>query len=671
VILVTTKKGRKGQPVVNYRLNVGRHTAIGLPDLITNSAEYMTLFNAAAKRSGLDSAATWYRQEEIDAYRNATDRNQFPNFDAIDYYFKPALVHNHNISVSGGGDRSTFNLSLGYLDQDAFFKQYKFKRYNALLNYSNQISDKVTVGTIMNLTYKDRQEPPVTSQFMALTVYATGPLYGPYLPDGSGRVASRAYNREGRNRNVSEYYIMGDQYTKEYNANAQAYVDVKLLKGLTWSSKVAVNYSDEFFKMHQVPYQAYLTQEKDPNTGDYRMVTFGPDILGVTDQYAKSITPTVYSTLNYNTTIADNHDISALAGYEQLSFRTQALRVRRQNSATPSIDELGAYSPGVQFVNVGHPRLPGLPSPQEWAMRSLFGRVNYSYKGKYLLEGNVRYDGTSKVSPDYRWGVFPSVSAGWLISRENFFSNSLSKINHLKLRASYGTLGNQDIGTYLYQNTLDISGGYPFGNTAFTQGAVVNSFRDQSIQWESTRIFDLGLDLNAWNGLLGINFDWFRKTTFDILAAQPIPLSTGLNAPTFNNGKMRNQGIELELTHQNRIGEVTYGVNALLSAYKNKVLEIIVPSKGSTIRDVGYPYDAHFLYLWDGIFQQSDIGDSKVPKHASNPNPKPGDLKMKDVDGDGDVDPDDRVVVDGVYPDYSYSFGLNVGYKGFNLNAFF
>jgi TonB-linked SusC/RagA family outer membrane protein len=673
VILVTTKKGKKGQTQVSYRLNVGRHTAIGLPDLITNSDEYMSLYNAAAKRSGLDSATVWYPQEEIEKYRNATDRNLYPNFDAIDYYFKPSMVHNHNISVSGGSDKSTFNLSLGYLNQDAFFKQYKFKRYNTLLNYSNQLSDKVTVGTILNLTYKDRQEPPVTSQFMALTVYATGPLYGPYLPDGSGRVASKAYNREGRNRNVSEYYLMGDQYTKEYNVNAQAYMDVKLLKGLTWSSKVAVNYMDEFFKMHQVPYQAYLTQEKDPATGDYRMVTFGPDILGVTDQYTKAITPTVYSTLNYNTTIADDHSISALAGYEQLYYKIQTLRARRQNSAAPAIDELSGYASSPEFVNFfpGHPRLPGLPSPSEWAMRSLFGRVNYAYKGKYLLEGNLRYDGTSKVSPGYRWGVFPSVSAGWLISRENFFRDKLSKINHLKLRASYGTLGNQDIGTYLYQNTLDISGGYPFGNTAFTQGAVVNTFRDQSIQWESTRITDIGLDLNAWNGLLGINFDWFRKTTFDILAAQPIPISLGLNAPTFNNGKMRNQGIELELTHQNRIGEVTYGVNALVSTVRNKVLEITVPSKGSTIRDVGVPYDAHYLYIWDGIFQQSDIGDSKVPKHAQNPNPKPGDLKMKDVDGDGDVDADDRVVVDGVYPDYTYSFGLNVGYKGFNLNAFF
>jgi TonB-linked SusC/RagA family outer membrane protein len=673
VILVTTKKGRQGQTIVSYRLNIGSHKAIGLPDLITNSADYMQMYNAAAQRSGL-SPTTYYPQAEIDKYRNATDLNQYPNFDAIDYYFQPALVSNHNLSVSGGTDRNTFNLSLSYLDQDAYFKQYSFKRYNGLLSYTTKLSDKVTLGTTLNMTYKNRQEPPVTSQFMALTVYATGPLYGPFLPDGSGRVVTRAYNYEGRNRNVSEYYLMGDQYTKEYNINGQAYLDVKVLKNLTWSSKVAVNYVDEFFKMHQVPYNTYLLQERDATTGDYRLFNpFGPDILGVTDQYSKAITPTLYSTLNYNTTISKDHDINALLGYEQLYFKFQTLRARRQNAAVPSIDEISGYSSASEFVNYfpGHPRLPALPDPTEWAMRSVFGRVNYSYKGKYLLEGNLRYDGTSKVSPDYRWGLFPSVSAGWLISEEDFIRDKFNWVNYLKFRASYGTLGNQDIGTYLYQNTINTGGSYPFGNVTPIPAAVVNSFKDQSIQWESTSITDFGLDFTAWNGLLGLTFDWFKKISYDVLATQPIPLSLGLDAPTFNNGKIQNKGIELEVTHQNRIGAFTYGLNGMVSTARNEVLEIKVPSRGSTIRDVGYPWDAHFLYIWDGIFQPGDIGNTRVPRHSANPNPKAGDLKMMDVTGDGVVDANDRVVVNGAYPDYVYSFGLNAGYKGFNLTAMF
>lgn len=675
VVLVTTKKGKRGQTTTGYRFNIGRHSAIGLPDLITNSAEYMELFNQAATRSGL-APTNMFPQVEIDKYKNATDRNLYPNFDAIDYYFKPAMVQNHNVSVSGGGEKNTFNLSLSYLDQKTYFDQYDFNRYNALLNYTNQISDAVTVGTSMNLAYINRQEPPFSSQFMTLSVLATGPLYGPYLPDGSGRAASKAYAFEGRNRNVSEYPLMGSQYTKGYNLNAQAFVDVKLLKGLTWSTKFAVFYTDEFFKMHQVPYQAYLTQEKDPATGDYKLNTFGPDILGVTDQYTKIITPTVYSTLNYNTTIGDDHSISALAGYEQVYNRYQSLRARRINSVAPALDELAAYSPtgeAVYFFSFpsNHPRLPSISLPTEWALRSMFGRVAYAYKGKYLLEGNLRYDGTSKVSPDYRFGLFPSVSAGWVVSKEKFFNDKLPFIHAFKVRGSYGVLGNQDIDAYAYQNTLDINVSYPFDNTTLQQGAVVNSFKDQSIQWETTSMLDFGFDFTGWNGLLGVTFDWFHKTTDDILASQPVPQSLGLNAPTFNTGKLRNQGFELELNHQNQIGDVTYGVTAQIATVKNKVLEIKVPNKGSTIRDVNLPYDAHYLYVWDGIFQEEDLTDPKVPKHALNPNPKAGDLKMKDVTNDGIVDANDRVVVAGAYPDYTYSFGFKVGYKNFTLTTFF
>ena len=372
----------------------------------------MEMYNAAAPRS--NGVTFRYAQAEIDKYRNATDRNQYPNFDNVDYYINPATVTNHNISVSGGTDKSSYNLSVGYLDQDALLPGYNFKRYNMLLNYTNQVSKAVTVGTIMNLTYKNRQEPPFTGENLALTVYAAGPLYGPFLPDGSGRVVSRAYQLEGRNRNVQEDYAMGWQNTKEYNLNAQAYMDVKIMKGLTWSSKVAINYVDEFYKMYQHPYSAYLLQEKDPVTNDYMMSSFGPDLLGVTDQYSKTITPTVYTTLNYETRIKEDHNLRVLAGYEQLYYKFQTLRGRRINTVAPALTELTGYTSASEALFNTYPRLPSLSGPSEWAMQSLFGRVNYDYKGKYLLEANLRYDGTSKVSPDYRWDSSrPSQQDGW------------------------------------------------------------------------------------------------------------------------------------------------------------------------------------------------------------------------------------------------------------------
>jgi TonB-linked SusC/RagA family outer membrane protein len=669
VILVTTKKGKKGQTTVSYRVNAGNHRPTAMPDLVTNSAEYMDMYNAAATRQGV---AFKYPQADIDKYRSGTDPNQYPNFDNIDYYFNPGTVVNHNVSLSGGTDKNTFNVSVSYLNQKAMLPGYKYQKYNGLFNYTSQVTKGITIGTSMNLTYKDRTEPPFTSENVALLVYAAGPLYGPFLPDGSGRIISRGYDLEGRNRNVQEIYAMGYQNTKEYNINGQVYADVKIMKGFTWTTKFALNYVDEYYKMYQHPYSAYLLQEKDAVTNDYKAASFGPDYLGVTDQYAKTLTPTIYSVLNYETRIAEDHGIKALFGYEQVYTKFQTLRARRLNGASTAIQELAGYTSTGEAINATYPRLPGLSAPFEAALQSVFGRVNYDYKGKYLFEANMRYDGTSKVSPEYRWGFFPSVSAGWLLSKENFIMNTAPWVGNLKLRASYGTLGNQDIGNYAYQNVLTVSGlSYPFGNATAANAAVLNSYKDQSIRWESTTTTDVGIDFDMKRNLFGFTFDVFRRKTFNILAAQPVPASLGLGSPTFNNGKMESKGFEIELRHENRIGQLTYGANVQFSTAKNKVLEIKVPSVGSSIRRVGEALDAHFLYVWDGIFQTADLTDPKVPKHSLNPNPKAGDLKMKDINGDGVVDANDRTVVKGAYPDYTYSFGFNAGYKGITLSGFF
>lgn len=667
VILVTTKQGKKGKAQISYRINTAIHSPTALPDLITNSADYMELYNQAAERSGV---AFRYDQDEIQKYRNAKNDPQYPNFNSLDYYFKSALVTNHSLSLSGGSDKSTYNISLGYLDQEGMIAGYEFNRYNALLNYTNQITDHIKVGTSLKMTYKDRKEPPFTGEGMALSIYAAGPLYGPFLPDGSGRVVSRAYQSEGRNRNPQEYYEMGNQTAKDYNLNAQAYVEIEPIENLKWTTKFAVDYLDRYYKMHQQNYDAYLLQERD-ESGDYRRSTFGPDVIGVTDDYSKFISPTIYSTLAYEKTFNSKHNFNGLLGYEQTSYRSQGLRGRRTNTAFGSIGELGGYSPEGESLFFSHPRLPGITGPSEWALRSFFGRINYNYDGKYLFEANLRYDGSSRLSPKTRWDYFPSFSAGWVASKEKFLKDA-DWINTLKLRLSYGTLGNQNIGNYLYQNRLAVNDvNYSFNNQNLHQGAALNVFRDQGLRWESTRMVDFGVDLLTKNQLFGFTFDYFKKKTFDILATQPVPGSLGLGAPTVNDGEMVNKGIELDLIHRNSIGKFSYDVNFLISKIENELTHIRVPNYGSRIREVGLPYDSHYLYEWDGIFQEDDIGNTNVPSHELNPNPSAGDLKMKDQNGDGVVDQDDRIVVSGAYPDFTYSFGFNASYENIRLSMFF
>ena len=652
VILVTTKKGKGA--AIEYKLDVGSQKATRLPDLIYDSAEYMELYNAAAERSGV---ATRYTQDQINAYRNATDRNQYPNFNWLDYYFNPAASVNHYLSVSNSSDKTSYKFSLSYLDQDGILPNINFKRYNAQLNFNNKITKHIEVGTIIGGVFKNNHEPPLWSSTSTLAVFQAGPLYGPYLPDGSGRKSGRAYSFQPHNTTSPVAFSNGARYTKNYGVNAQAYVNVDLLKGLKWTTKAAVNYADNTQKDHVYATQEHYFYQKLPGQADYTLdpAIVAPGNVGVTDNYSKSILPSVYSTLNYTTQFGKDHNLTALAGYEQSSYLYQYLTGNRTTFPTTSIKELEGGSAAVQTAN---------GSANEWALRSYFGRVAYDYQGKYLLEANARYDGTSRVSSRNRWGFFPSFSAGWRISEEKFLRDNASWMDNLKLRASYGVLGNQEIGNYPYQDVLGTTT-YAFG-TNLAQGVQLSRLYDKGLKWESTRVTDFGVDLDIYKGLFSMSFDWFKKNTYNILATLPVPASLGLSGPTTNDGELENKGWEMDLRHRNRIGQISYDVNFLVSTFKNKLLSIVTPTLG--IREVGLPYNSFFMYEMAGVWQnQNEIDNS--PKQTLY-TPKPGDLKYVDQNGDNVIDAKDRVSIS-PYPDFTYSFGFNVGWKGFNLSSFF
>lgn len=660
VILVTTKKGKAGTNVIEYNGNYGLSYATKYPDLITNSVTYMEMYNQAKARSGQPAQ---YTQAQIDAYRNNPNSEQYPNFNWLDYILGKGPIQNHNLGFSGGTDKSTYNLSLNYLDQDAITKGYKYKRYNALLDYTNRVHKSVKVGTNVNFSYEDFKAPWLTNDDLLLLAYASAPTFKPFLPDGSGRVASRDYvSSGGTNRTVEEVYNTGGQFTKNYNVNAQAYVDVDILKGLKWTTKAAITFFNQDFRNRQFGSPSFAYQ---PNaSGIYEQVSNGnPNFVGLRQSSARNITKTLYSTFNYNKTFANTHNFSALAGYEQQDNRSTSIGGNRFDFPNNTIMELDGSSPINQTLN---------GSSFEWGLQSLFGRVNYDYKGKYLLEGNIRYDGTSRVDPRYRWGTFGGGSAAWKISEESFIKDNISWIDNLKLRASYGVLGNQEItnpdGTanyYPYQDILPLTS-YPF--TGLSSGVQLTRLTTKDLRWEKTAIADFGLDFDLFKGLFGATVSWYNKNTTDILAQRAdLPASVGLTAPIVNAGAMTNKGIEIELRHQNRIGEFTYGANFIFHSYRNKVTKVLAETLGTF--EVGQPYNNFFVYDWIGIFQsQAEINAS--PKQPSSGVLKPGDLKIRDVDGNGTVGPEDRIRISR-FPDFTYSFGLNAAYKGFNLSAFF
>ncbi|MRS63029.1 SusC/RagA family TonB-linked outer membrane protein [Larkinella terrae] len=664
VILITTKKGKAGSSEIEYSGSYGISEATRTPELITNSVQYMEMYNAARARSG---QTPLYTQAQIDLYRNNSNNPQYPNFNWLDYVLGKGPIVNHHLGFSGGNEKTLYNVSFNYLDQNSITKGYLYKRYNGLIDFSSQIHKRVRIGTNLNLSFQDAKAPWLVNDDLLLLAYASAPTFMPFLPDGSGRATNRDFIGNGAgNRSVEEVYATGGQFTKTYNINAQAFAEIDILKGLKWISKAGLTFLNSQYKNRQFSSPSYAYQPDA--SGAYVQVANGnPTFSGLRQEEGRSITKTFFSTLNYTRQFGQDHNLGLLAGFEQQNNLTENIIGQRYDFPNTTIMVLDGSGANNQVTG---------GTASEWALRSTFGRATYDYKGKYFVEGNIRRDGSSRFGPDYRFGTFGGGSAGWRLSEEGFIRNTLSWVNNLKLRASYGVLGNQELGnslvngtsingTYPYQDVLSLTA-YPYSTLA--SGAQLTRLVTKDLRWEKTSMLDFGLDIDLFRGLFGATIDWYRRNTSDILSTRAdLPSSVGLTPPIVNAGAMQNQGIELELRHRKSIGDFNYGVSVLFHKYNNKVTKLLAPTLGTI--EVGQPYNNFFVYDWIGVFQsQAEIDNS--PKQPSSGTLKPGDLKIRDVDGNGTVGPEDRIRISR-FPKYNYSFNLNAGWKGFSLTAFF
>ncbi|WP_202621847.1 SusC/RagA family TonB-linked outer membrane protein [Pontibacter russatus] len=659
VVLVTTKKGKAGELNFEYSGNYGVHTPTKMLDLITNSAEYMELWNEAKLNTGITSGL--YTQEQIDLYRNATDRTLYPNADWVDIMFNPAPTFTHNLSFNGGSKDTHFYVALGYVDQEGVMKGFDYKKYNAQFNIGSQISNRVQFGANVSLMKGDRTAARQGSGDTFLATLSQAPTYLPWLPDGSGRYTFKAYDFESNNKNpfaIVENDVLRN--TVNYNVNVQGWTDVKIFENLSWYTKAAIvgdfgSWSDW---RPQVPLYNYHSGEfmSDLDVGG----------RGLVNQEERNIYTNLFTYLKYENEIGAGHLLNAQLGFSQEENTFKYLYGYRRDFPSNVLRELNAGSPAVQNSS---------GSTNEWALQSFFGRLGYNYRERYLVEFNLRYDGTSRLHTDNRWGVFPSLSAGWRLSEEEFIKNAgFNWLGEFKIRGSYGELGNQNIGIYPYQSILSLTGNYPFDNANLSSGAAQTSLANRNITWETTKIADVGVDMTLFRGL-SVTFDWYKKTTTDILRSSQITGIVGLSAPTVNNGTMANTGVELGLGYRNEIKSgvfegLTYNIGLNADHFRNELTEFGEKEIGGiTIKEEGRPWDTFYMLEWDGIFQSADEV-AAAPKQY-NDKTEPGDLRFKDQNGDNVINDDDRVPVDGRYPDLNYAFNLSSSWKGFDLSFFF
>ncbi|WP_280229977.1 SusC/RagA family TonB-linked outer membrane protein [Bacteroides fragilis] len=667
VILVTTKQGAVGDKVsISYHGNIGLHTPTKLYDRITNSAEYMELANLAWKNSGTGKQ---YTQDQINLYRNNVGDPQYPNFDWQDYMFRTAVVQTHNLSMAGSTEKTTYNVALNFVDQPGTMRGFKYRKYNATIDLTARITNFIKVGTYANLMYGETEQPRQGQNDAFLSTLSQAPTYMPWLPDdGTGirRWTSSAYSFESHNKNMPA--IIGENAMKRdnnFDINAQLWLEINLAKGLTWYTKGAARLQSNKSK----DWRGSTTYTYDYHTGE-KSSELDKGGLGLSVGDSRRFYTNLYSYLKYDLSLVENaHNFSLMVGYNQESEKYETLNAYRKDFAfdLPVLNAGGT----ADWSNSG--------GEEEWAIQSLFGRFNYNFKERYLFEANMRYDGTSRISDENRWGVFPSFSVAWRATEEEFIKKmNLNWLNNFKLRGSWGQLGNQNIGLYPYQAMISGVDDYPFTKTS--DGVVIGyqqtAYANRNIKWETTTITDIGFDLQVFDGL-SVTFDWYKKTTDDILRSSQVSSLLGLSAPTVNNGSVENKGIEVALNYANMVKRGTlkglrYNAGVYFDRSRNKLTEFGAEEIGSySIKREGLPYDEYYMLECIGVFaDQAEINAS--PKQF-NDNTQPGDLKYKDISGpdgkpDGVIDNYDRRTFSGRFPGFEYGINASATWKGFDLS---
>lgn len=659
VILITTKKGKSGKLRAELSSYLGWQKATYLPDLVTNSVDYMIARNQASINEGQPPP---YSDAAIEEYRNGTDPDKYPNTDWYDIMFSVAPIHEHFFRLSGGSDMIKFSTSLGYMDQDGILMATGSKKYSINSNLIFNPSERFEFGAILNGSYWDKKGPYKAiggGDDSAIGAIARAlPIHPNILSDG--RYGDTWLVTPGHNvfRHPVARAVEGGNNNKTQRAMVKLYAEYTFPLDIKYKVNFAIDKYDGNDKTFEP--LIYLYNPKQPDVPRPN----GKDVRHVYRSNNSNLNTSFFQTLNWTRRIASLHDVNLLLGFSRETFYSSNFNAYIEGFLGNELTELNA---GTINKDVGG-------TSSESRLMSYFGRANYGFADRYLFEFNFRYDGSSRFAKGNRWGFFPSFSVGWRINEEPFMKN-IRALNNLKLRASWGQLGNQSIALYSFLNNININQGITFNN-AVLPGSAVTALADPNISWETTTITNAGLDIGLWKDKLEIIIDVFDKATTDILARINIPAQVGnLTGPITNLYSMSNKGIEISSSHKNTIGKLTYKIGANIAFVDNNVdflagdIQYTTNSYGN-IRVImeGYPVNSWYLYEAIGIFQT----DEEVQNHAyQDPNTSPGDIKYHDFNNDDKIDINDMRVLGRSVPKYTYGFNLDIDYKGFDLSTLF
>lgn len=654
VILVTTKRAKTNQLSMEYSYEFGIDKPTTRPDAV-GVQRFMEMTNELRWNDAGNGSEEYptYSADMIENYMeyNRENPDKYPNVNWRDVLLKDkATKQTHTFSISGGTEHVRTKATLGYDYADGLYNNRDYERFTVRMNNDIKINKYISAAFDISVKRSEYTKPtydPMGASFLFPQVYAATWSDGRIADGKSGDNPYAKLNYGGNRR---EYY-------NQVNGKIALYLTP--LKGLKISAILSPIYNDSRIKEFKKRIEYYSADNPDDLIG--AITDYGSTNLNEGRTNSQSFTKQLFA--NYDCTLG-GHTLNLLLGYEDNAYKIENLKASRDNFALTQYPYLDRGSSDYQF-NEGNAR--------HTAYQSVFGRIMYNYKNRYLVQANLRKDSSSRFDKNHRASYFPSVSGGWVISEEKFFKNlNIKPLSFLKFRVSYGLLGNDRVGEYPYMPLLAYSDQlYYEGNNAVSHlSAAQWQYAIRDISWETTKTFGVGLDAAFLDGRLRLTADYYYKITKDMILDIDIPDYVGYDNPQQNTGKMKTTGFEVEVGWNDYIGDFHYGISANLSDYKSRMGYLGGNQfLGDQIKTMGSFFNEWYGYRTDGIFQtQEDIDNSPV----MNNNVKPGDIKYLKADPNDktSISPDkDRVLLGNSQPRFQFGATINADYKGFDLNV--